>query len=29
MKARIAMIRYDINDIHLFYESDVRFLKQF
>jgi phenylalanyl-tRNA synthetase alpha chain len=26
---RIAMIRYAINDIRLFYESDVRFLKQF
>jgi phenylalanyl-tRNA synthetase alpha chain len=26
---RIAMIRYDINDIRLFYENDVRFLKQF
>ena len=26
---RIAMLRYDINDIRLFYENDVRFLKQF
>jgi phenylalanyl-tRNA synthetase alpha chain len=26
---RIAMIRYHINDIRLFYENDVRFLKQF
>jgi len=26
---RIAMIRYGINDIRLFYEDDVRFLKQF
>ena len=26
---RIAMIRYNINDIRLFYENDVRFLKQF
>jgi phenylalanyl-tRNA synthetase alpha chain len=26
---RIAMIRYAINDIRLFYESDMRFLKQF
>ncbi len=25
----IAMIRYGINDIRLFYENDVRFLKQF
>jgi phenylalanyl-tRNA synthetase alpha chain len=25
---RIAMIRYDINDIRLFYENDLRFLKQ-
>jgi phenylalanyl-tRNA synthetase alpha chain len=29
MNARIAMLRYDINDIRLFYENDVRFLKQF
>src|SRR5690242_14910155 len=26
---RIAMIRYNISDIRLFYENDVRFLKQF
>ena len=26
---RIAMIRYDIHDIRLFYENDTRFLKQF
>jgi len=26
---RIAMIRYNITDIRLFYENDVRFLKQF
>ena len=26
---RIAMIRYDINDIRLFYENDARFLNQF
>lgn len=26
---RIAMIRYDIHDIRLFYENDVRFLRQF
>jgi phenylalanyl-tRNA synthetase alpha chain len=26
---RIAMIRYGINDIRLFYENDMRFLKQF
>jgi phenylalanyl-tRNA synthetase alpha chain len=26
---RIAMIRYGINDIRLFYENDVRFLNQF
>lgn len=26
---RIAMIKYRINDIRLFYENDVRFLKQF
>ena len=26
---RFAMRRYDINDIQLFYQSDVRFLKQF
>jgi phenylalanyl-tRNA synthetase alpha chain len=26
---RIAMLRYGIPDIRLFYESDVRFLAQF
>ena len=26
---RIAMLRYGINDIRLFYENDVRFLEQF
>ena len=25
----IAMLRYGINDISLFYENDLRFLKQF
>jgi phenylalanyl-tRNA synthetase alpha chain len=26
---RLAMLRYEINDIRLFYENDVRFLRQF
>ncbi|QJC35594.1 phenylalanine--tRNA ligase subunit alpha [Enterobacteriaceae endosymbiont of Donacia sparganii] len=26
---RLAMLRYNINDIRLFYENDIRFLKQF
>ncbi len=26
---RIAMLRYGINDIRLFYKNDVRFLRQF
>ena len=26
---RIAMLRYGINDIRLFYENDLRFLRQF
>jgi phenylalanyl-tRNA synthetase alpha chain len=26
---RIAMLRYGINDIRLFYENDLRFLEQF
>jgi len=26
---RIAMLRYGINDIRIFHENDVRFLKQF
>jgi phenylalanyl-tRNA synthetase alpha chain len=25
----VAILRYGINDIRLFYENDVRFLKQF
>jgi phenylalanyl-tRNA synthetase alpha subunit len=25
----VAMIRYGISDIRLFYENDLRFLKQF
>jgi len=29
MNANQAMLRYGINDIRLFYENDVRFLKQF
>jgi phenylalanyl-tRNA synthetase alpha subunit len=29
MNAPTAMLRYGINDIRLFYENDVRFLKQF
>jgi phenylalanyl-tRNA synthetase alpha subunit len=29
MNLNIAMLRYGINDIRLFYENDVRFLKQF
>jgi phenylalanyl-tRNA synthetase alpha subunit len=29
MKLNAAMLRYGINDIRLFYENDVRFLKQF
>jgi phenylalanyl-tRNA synthetase alpha subunit len=29
MKANLIMLRYGINDIRLFYENDVRFLKQF
>jgi hypothetical protein len=28
-KLKTAMLRYGINDIRLFYENDVRFLKQF
>ena len=28
-KKKTTMIRYGINDIRLFYENDVRFLKQF
>ncbi|MFT7436475.1 MAG: phenylalanyl-tRNA synthetase alpha chain [Psychromonas sp.] len=26
---RIAMLKYDINDIRLFFDNDVRFLNQF
>ena len=26
---RLAMLRYGVNDLRLFYENDVRFLKQF
>ncbi len=26
---RFAMLKYDINDIQLFFQSDVRFLEQF
>lgn len=26
---RIAMLKYGINDLRLFYENDLRFLKQF
>jgi len=26
---RIAMLKHGINDIRLFYENDLRFLKQF
>jgi phenylalanyl-tRNA synthetase alpha chain len=26
---RFAMMKYDINDIQLFFQSDVRFLEQF
>jgi phenylalanyl-tRNA synthetase alpha chain len=26
---RVAMVRYDVNDMRLFVESDVRFLEQF
>jgi hypothetical protein len=29
LEANRAMLRYGINDIRLFYENDVRFLKQF
>lgn len=29
MKVNPAMLRCGINDIRLFYENDVRFLKQF
>jgi phenylalanyl-tRNA synthetase alpha chain len=26
---RFAMVKYDINDIQLFFQGDVRFLEQF
>jgi phenylalanyl-tRNA synthetase alpha chain len=26
---RLAMLRYGINDLRLFYENDLRFLRQF
>jgi phenylalanyl-tRNA synthetase alpha chain len=26
---RIAMLKYRVNDLRLFYENDVRFLNQF
>jgi phenylalanyl-tRNA synthetase alpha chain len=26
---RLAMLRYGVNDLRLFYENDLRFLKQF
>ena len=26
---RIAMLKYQVDDLRLFYENDVRFLKQF
>ncbi|HTX22852.1 MAG TPA: hypothetical protein VMD27_13470 [Candidatus Aquilonibacter sp.] len=29
MNLKSTMLRYGINDIRLFYENDVRFLKQF
>jgi len=29
MNRPIAMLRYGITDIRLFYENDVRFLRQF
>ena len=29
MNPLLAMLRYGINDIRLFYKNDVRFLKQF
>lgn len=29
MNSNSTMLRYGINDIRLFYENDVRFLKQF
>jgi len=26
---RLAMLRYNVNDLRLFFENDLRFLKQF
>jgi phenylalanyl-tRNA synthetase alpha chain len=26
---RVAMLKYDVEDIRLFYENDLRFLEQF
>jgi phenylalanyl-tRNA synthetase alpha chain len=26
---RLAMLRYGVNDIRMFYENDLRFLRQF
>jgi phenylalanyl-tRNA synthetase alpha chain len=26
---RFAMLRYDVNDLRLFFQNDVRFLQQF
>jgi phenylalanyl-tRNA synthetase alpha subunit len=26
---RLAMLRYGVNDLRLFFENDLRFLKQF
>jgi phenylalanyl-tRNA synthetase alpha chain len=26
---RIAMLKYNVNDLRLFYENDIRFLNQF
>jgi len=26
---RLAMLRYGVNDLRLFYENDLRFLEQF
>ena len=26
---RLAMLRYGVNDLRLFFENDIRFLKQF
>ncbi|HNR23753.1 MAG TPA: phenylalanine--tRNA ligase subunit alpha, partial [Steroidobacteraceae bacterium] len=26
---RLAMLRYDVNDLRLFFDNDLRFLRQF